>query len=290
MTKPRRNYPTKGRRKTRSDQPKLIQDADQEEKVLNEQLRENGLYAANILGDGNCLFRALSDQLYGSPSSHLSIRSRLCDELDLESERYRVFVDEDEYRGGWNGYVREMRQPGTYGTHIELSAFVRVYKRPIKIFQPGLVYVMQVDDDRDDDDDREDDGEGGGGEDGRGGSSARRVRTDDRTTTKPLLTAREKRALARAEKVKAKEARSLARTTKANAKAAKGKRNGGATRENDDESESRGGGGGGRGGGGERRGSDDEDGPLCIVYHSWEHYSSLRNLTGPHTGLPRLRI
>jgi hypothetical protein len=31
-------------------------------------------------------------------------------------------------------------------------------------------------------------------------------------------------------------------------------------------------------------------GPLCIVYHSWEHYSSLRNLKGPHTGPPRLRI
>ena len=34
-----------------------------------------GLYAANVLGDGNCQFRALSDQMYGSPGHHLDIRS-----------------------------------------------------------------------------------------------------------------------------------------------------------------------------------------------------------------------
>jgi len=40
----------------------------------------------------------------------------------------------------------------------------------------------------------------------------------------------------------------------------------------------------------EEKKGEEEEGPLCIVYHSWEHYSSLRNLKGPHTGPPRLRI
>lgn len=39
-----------------------------------------------------------------------------------------------------------MRQLGTYGTDIELTAFAHHYKRPIKVFQPGLVYVIQADD------------------------------------------------------------------------------------------------------------------------------------------------
>lgn len=30
-------------------------------------------------------------------------------------------------------------------------------------------------------------------------------------------------------------------------------------------------------------------GPLYIVYHSWEHYSSVRNISGPHSGLPNIR-
>jgi len=118
----------------------LIEDPDREERILSVQLRENGLYAANILGgklvlspslppslkllihrivmnellDGNCLFRALSDQLFGSPSQHLQLRDQICDFLISKEnqERFKVFVDLDDYKSGWEGYVREMRQPG----------------------------------------------------------------------------------------------------------------------------------------------------------------------------------
>ena len=33
--------------------------------------------------------------------------------------------------------------PGTYGGHIELSAFARLYRHNIKIIQPDVVYVME---------------------------------------------------------------------------------------------------------------------------------------------------
>ena len=121
----------------------MIEDPSREEAILNSQLRESGLYASNILGDGNCLFRALSDQLFGTPSHHFQLRSEIVDYLELESEKFKVFVDEDDYKGGWKGYLNEMRQLGTYGSNIELSGFVQLYKRPIKVFQPGLVYVLQ---------------------------------------------------------------------------------------------------------------------------------------------------
>lgn len=32
------------------------------------------------------------------------------------------------------------------------------------------------------------------------------------------------------------------------------------------------------------------DGPLYIIYHDWEHYSSARNLSGPHSGLPQVHM
>lgn len=43
----------------------------------------------------------------------------------------------------------ELTQPhgsGTYGTNIELSAFVARYRRPVKVYQPNLVYVLPVED------------------------------------------------------------------------------------------------------------------------------------------------
>lgn len=29
---------------------------------------------------------------------------------------------------------------------------------------------------------------------------------------------------------------------------------------------------------------------LVLSYHNWEHYSSVRNLAGPHQGLPRIQV
>lgn len=72
-----------------------------------------GLYASSTVGDGNCQFRALSDQLYGTPNLHLSIRSSVCDFLEQKMERYKLFVDEDSVRGGFLGHVGNMRRQGT---------------------------------------------------------------------------------------------------------------------------------------------------------------------------------
>ncbi|GAA5858594.1 hypothetical protein JCM8547_001380 [Rhodosporidiobolus lusitaniae] len=238
----------RGREKTRSAKPTLIEDPALEDKVLTQQLREAGLYAANILGDGNCLFRALSDQLYGSPSMHLAIRHDICDYLSNNAERYRFFIDEDSVKGGFDGHVREMRQPGTYGTNIELSAFVARYRRPVKVYQPSLVYVLPVE---------EADSASGTGEASTSASPPPTPEPED----EPKLTPREKRLKAREERDKAK--------GKVSTKA-KGKQP--ATQWKAPEPQP-------------------FDGtPLCIVYHSWEHYSSLRNLDGPHTGPPRLRM
>ncbi|BGP58082.1 hypothetical protein JCM8202_006217 [Rhodotorula sphaerocarpa] len=254
-----RSKPTggsKGRDRTRAHRPKLIEDPEIEEKILSGQLREAGLYAANILGDGNCLFRALADQLYGSPSTHLAIRHEICDYLAANPDRYRLFVDEDSVKGGFDGHVREMRQPGTYGTNIELSAFVARYRRPVKVYQPNLVYVMPVED------------------------AAPETSTPPSSSASPALppadssetpgavklTPREKRLLARAEKAKAKGGASPSKSKK------------GKEREWQPPPPP------------EPAGAAAEDSPLCIVYHSWEHYSSLRNIDGPHTGPPRLRV
>ncbi|BGP43343.1 hypothetical protein JCM10450v2_007493 [Rhodotorula kratochvilovae] len=240
----------RARERTRGDKPRLIEDPELEERVLTAQLKEAGLYAANILGDGNCLFRALSDQLYGSPSMHHAIRQEICDYLAANPDKYRLFVDEDSVKGGFEGHVREMRQNGTYGTNIELSAFVARYRRPVKVYQPNLVYVMPVEDQ---------------GPSASASSSFSPPAPPPAQSEEDKLSPRERRMKARQEKMDAK--------------------------------------GKGKGKGKERAPSAApellaslapseplDDSPLCIVYHSWEHYSSLRNISGPHTGPPRLRV
>lgn len=39
-----------------------------------------------------------------------------------------------------------MRQNGTYGGHLELSAFAQLKQKVVKVVQPGLVYLVSGDD------------------------------------------------------------------------------------------------------------------------------------------------
>jgi hypothetical protein len=43
-------------------------------KKFNEYLKSDGLYVKDVGSDGNCLFRSISDQLYGNENKHEKIR------------------------------------------------------------------------------------------------------------------------------------------------------------------------------------------------------------------------
>lgn len=96
---------------------------------MGEQLARMGLYAAHTLGDGNCLFRALSDQTYGSPEQHARVRADVCNYLALHEARYKAFVDTDEEES-WETRLQEMRKQGqsffVWGWGAHTPGFQRV--------------------------------------------------------------------------------------------------------------------------------------------------------------------
>ncbi|KAJ3876602.1 hypothetical protein F5051DRAFT_30675 [Lentinula edodes] len=206
----------------------LTSDPLQNTVQLNNQLRSLGLYAAPTIGDGNCLFRALSDQQYGSPSRHVEVRREICDFIEAHPERYEGFVDVDEFGesgvrkekgSGLSAYVAGMRQNATYGGHMELSAFAHLTKRNIKVVQPGLVYVIQCD---------------------------------------PAQPKSPKPASKKAGDSPSKYTRS------------------GSSRELDGDGDS------------PMSPGEGQDSTIYVAYHDWEHFSSVRNLRGPHTGIPQV--
>ncbi|KAF8312335.1 cysteine proteinase [Clavulina sp. PMI_390] len=128
------------RSRTRMHKPKL---ADPDSSVqLAAQLETLGLRLHDTLGDGNCLFRALSDQLYGTEVYHLNLRTEITTWMAKYPERYEGFVEDDR---SFEDHLRCMRQPGTYGGHLEISAFAHVKRKNVKVIQPGLVYVIEWD-------------------------------------------------------------------------------------------------------------------------------------------------
>ena len=58
-----------------------------EEAVFKEQLRAQGLRIKQIDSDGNCLFRAIADQLDGSPERHAWVRTQVAHEGHRSSPR-----------------------------------------------------------------------------------------------------------------------------------------------------------------------------------------------------------
>jgi OTU domain-containing protein 3 len=85
---------------------------DTNNQKLNATLKSLGLYAADTVGDGNCLFRALSDQYYGSPSKHLELRAEICDFIAENKDEYAPFIENEK---GIDHHLANMRQTG--GSH-----------------------------------------------------------------------------------------------------------------------------------------------------------------------------
>ncbi|KXS11699.1 cysteine proteinase [Gonapodya prolifera JEL478] len=149
---------------------------------LNAQLRLLGLRLSDVSGDGNCLFRALSDQMHGNPNSHhVLIRAQVCDYMAQHRDSFAPFCDEDD---PFDRHLARMRRDGTYGENLEVVAFARAGSVDVAVHQMRQpVWIV-------------------------------RAREDGRPVGRMIH----------------------------------------------------------------------------IVYHSWEHYSSVRNLAGPATGPPQIRI
>jgi hypothetical protein len=107
-----------------------------------------------MTSDGNCLFRALSDQLYGDYGHrHYDIvRQEICNYMALrESEfvHFLVLDDHDAKRLGeedassYQDYIDQMRTDGEWGGNVELVATSRLYQRNITVYTPDGAFSIE---------------------------------------------------------------------------------------------------------------------------------------------------
>lgn len=99
------------------------------------QLRPQRLYVRDVAGDGNCLFRALSDQLHDSADGHAAAREAVVRFIAEHRADFEPFVEDDE---PFDRYVARMRRGGTWGGHLELQAASLCYRANIFVHQLGL--------------------------------------------------------------------------------------------------------------------------------------------------------
>ncbi|KAH9881872.1 hypothetical protein J1614_001043 [Plenodomus biglobosus] len=180
-------------------------------------LEANALYAGQIRGDGNCLFNALSDQLYGDQEMNEVLRTATIEHMRDNSDFYRQYMavnsvrrnpkrkttaalptridttyyTEEQLQQQFEEHVEKMGQPGEWADNMEVSAFASALNVHVRLWQADYTYLFSP--------------------------RTHYVPSDD-----PV--------------------------------------------------------------------SVDDRKTLHIAYHSWEHYSSVRNVAGPHTGPPQVHI
>ncbi|KDD76319.1 hypothetical protein H632_c270p1 [Helicosporidium sp. ATCC 50920] len=108
--------------------------------ALGSQLAALGLALRSIEPDGNCLFRAMADQLWGEETRHEEVRGAAVAHLRANEETFRPFLAEDE---PWEEYLSRMGRDGVWGGHLELQAASCALRRNIQVHQLGQA-VWQV--------------------------------------------------------------------------------------------------------------------------------------------------
>lgn len=96
-------------------------------------LRRHSLEVASCDGDGNCLFRAVADQVYGDQSLHAGVRASAVRLMETQQSHFRSFMPDLEGRD-WNAHIAAMRADAAWGDDPEVEALSRLYNRPVEIW------------------------------------------------------------------------------------------------------------------------------------------------------------
>ncbi|NXH45519.1 OTUD3 protein, partial [Dicaeum eximium] len=113
---------SKGRRPRHSPAGPAPEPAPGDSGGLAGQLRALGLKLREVPGDGNCLFRALGDQLEGHSRNHLRHRQDTVQFMLSQRGDFEPFVEDDV---PFDKHVDNLAKPGTFAGNDAIVAFAR---------------------------------------------------------------------------------------------------------------------------------------------------------------------
>ncbi|KAK6776533.1 hypothetical protein RDI58_027534 [Solanum bulbocastanum] len=104
-------------------------DVERERQFEMDLRRAKGLEVKKMLEDGNCLFRAVADQVYGDSEAYDLVRQMCIDYMERERDHFSQFITE-----GFTSYCKRKRRDKVYGNNVEIQALSEMYNRPIHIY------------------------------------------------------------------------------------------------------------------------------------------------------------
>ena len=104
----------------------------------NEQIFEDFLFQRKgyrfkpIKRDGNCLFGAVADQVYGDPKLHSTVRNWCANFMEEEKHFYEGFILDTT---NFTKYIEDLRKNGTWGGNFELMAISELYNCRLEVYE-----------------------------------------------------------------------------------------------------------------------------------------------------------
>ncbi|KAF5471845.1 hypothetical protein F2P56_008611 [Juglans regia] len=94
-----------------------IDEVTSDHQRLMDRLQMYDFVEHKVQGDGNCQFRALSDQLYSTPDNHQFVRQQVVNQLRSHPEIYGGYVPME-----YGDYSEKMSESNEWGDHVTLQA------------------------------------------------------------------------------------------------------------------------------------------------------------------------
>ena len=98
--------------------------------LLGQRLSFLRLANVHMADDGNCLFRAMSYELFNSQAYHHYVRDRVVKHLQTHSSTYEPFVGD---HGAFTAYIHDMTQDASWGDELCLQACCDAFRVDIHV-------------------------------------------------------------------------------------------------------------------------------------------------------------
>ena len=82
--------------------------------------------------DGNCLFRAVADQVYCDHKLHSSVRKLCANHMQEEEKYFSEFIHEPI---DYTKYISDLRKDGAWGGNYEIIALSHIFKRSVEVYE-----------------------------------------------------------------------------------------------------------------------------------------------------------
>jgi len=91
--------------------------------LLRERCAFVGVRTLEMADDGNCQFRAISQELFGTQDHHAAVRAEVVGYMERHATDYSVFFE----AGEWNDYLSKMGMLKTWGDELTLRVAAEVF-------------------------------------------------------------------------------------------------------------------------------------------------------------------